>query len=506
MLRIHNSLGNRKVEFKPLKEGEVNMYLCGVTVYDTVHVGHARSYVNFDLIRRYFEYSGYDITLIQNFTDIDDKIIERSKRENRDWRELTGYYIGEYFRLLDRIGIKRASEYPRASHFIPKMIEMISALIKSENAYVTKSGDVYFDVSSFSGYGALVSKARLEQATVSRIASNERKRSEVDFALWKSAKPGEPHWASPWGNGRPGWHIECSAMSHHYFGDTFDIHAGGLDLIFPHHTNEIAQSESYTGAQMANYWLHNGFIKIDGEKMSKSLGNFISLEDAIDRHGSAALRMFFLRTHYRSPLSFDIEMVDESAAALNRFAEAISDAQTVLEHIPYSADEPNKAGRKLKTSLDSLDGKFREKMDDDFNSAAALGELFEHAQHLFSYVRSCSAPNSKGVNSELLSNASGELERLLGVLGFVVTRRQYDESALGNALKAAGFPLDKRAPLQFALDTRNRLRIEKKFDEADRVRKIITQTTGLQVKDWPFGSAVALLRIETEPVGTQETK
>lgn len=500
MLRIHNTLGNRIETFEPLNPPRLGMYVCGVTVYDTVHVGHARSYVNFDMIRRYLEYSGYQVTFVQNFTDIDDKIIEKSQREGCDWRELTEKYIGEYFALIDKLGVKRASAYPRATEFIKEMQQIIAGLIERGHAYVAPSGDVLFDISTFEGYGALVSKARLEQSAVSRIGVSEDKRNEGDFLLWKKAKPGEPKWPSPWGDGRPGWHIECSAMSLDHLGASFDIHGGGHDLIFPHHTNEIAQSECFTGQPMAKYWIHNGFIKIGDEKMSKSLGNFVTLAEAIERHGAAALRMFFLRTHYRSMLNFEIEKVDESAAAIERLREALADALVLLEHLPPSDAQPSKSGAKLIENLNALDANFRMAMDDDFNTPAALAVLFETAQSVFSYVKACGAPNAQGVNTALLKRSVDELSKYLAVLGFELASRTYDSSRLKSELAVHGFDCGEEDALSFALKMRYSLRKAKNFDAADKIRDTISSATGLAVKDWPFGSTASLIQIAVATV------
>ncbi|MFA4985701.1 MAG: cysteine--tRNA ligase [Candidatus Brocadiia bacterium] len=506
MLKVFNTLGNRIEPFEPLHPPRVGMYVCGVTVYNTVHVGHARCYVSFDLIRRYLTYRGYDVTTAQNFTDIDDKIIDRAQRENRDWRELTVFYTAEYFRMMDALGIRRADHYPRASEFIPRMLEIVETLVRKGHAYVTPSGDVYFEVATFPEYGALVAKSRLDSDTVSRVASSDEKRSHNDFALWKSAKPGEPSWDSPWGKGRPGWHIECSAMSGFYLGETFDIHGGGQDLIFPHHTNEIAQSQCFTGRPMARYWMHNGFINIDDEKMSKSLGNFITLEDALPRWGAAALRMFFLRTHYRSPQNFDADMLNESKAALGRLNEAVADAHVLLDNLPHSDCEPNKAGKKLAASMETAEGRFQEAMDDDFNSSAGLAVLFELAQDVFGYVKTGAVPKAPGVNTQLLADGVALLEKLLSVIGFYRGEVEYNHAALADALIAAGHDPLGADPLAFALARRYSLRNTRDFAAADVVRDTIMKTTGLPVKDWPFGSTASLQALVVEKITPLEEK
>ncbi|GAB4163491.1 MAG: cysteine--tRNA ligase [Planctomycetota bacterium] len=501
-MRVFNTLGNSLQEFVPVNPPKVGMYVCGVTVYDTVHVGHARCYVSFDLIRRYLEYRGYEVIHTQNFTDIDDKIINRSRTEQRDWRELTATYIREYFRYMDQLGVKRAHNYPKASETVDQMITIIQGLLDKGHAYIATNGDVYFSVQTFPGYGALVSSARLEQETVSRVAESDVKRSPNDFALWKAAKPGEPFWPSPWGNGRPGWHIECSAMTLQQYKGTFDIHGGGLDLIFPHHTNEIAQTECYTGHKTANYWLHNGFIKVDNDKMSKSLGNFITLQDAIDRHGAAALRMFFVKTHYRSPLNFDLELIDDSKGSIDRLVDAIGDAEAVMAYLGERNEELNKSGRKLSNALAELEQKFVAAMDDDFNSPAGLAVIFEFAQALFAYVRSVAAPNAAGANTSLLAQSVSLLRKLLLVLGFKTEERTYDADRLANALIQAGFAVSPGVdPLEQAVELRNLLRREKNYTSADRVRDIVSETTGLTVKDWPFGSVCSRLSliVDTDP-------
>ncbi len=499
MLKVFNTLGNPIQEFNPVHSGKVRMYVCGVTVYDTVHVGHARSYVNFDMIRRYLEYAGYSVEFVQNFTDIDDKIINRANDENRDWRELTSFYIGEYFRLMDKLGIKRASHYPKASEAVEAMIAMTAGLVEKGHAYVASNGDVYFSVASFAGYGALVSTARLQQEVVSRIGDSDLKRDPQDFALWKAAKPGEPSWDSPWGPGRPGWHIECSAMSLERFGGTFDIHGGGLDLIFPHHTNEIAQTEALTGKRMANYWLHNGFIKVGSEKMSKSLGNFITLEEAITRHGAAALRMAFVRAHYRSQFSLDIDVIDDAKAALDRLAEALGDADTLLAAMQNRSEELNKAGQKLRVRIDNARSAFRAAMDDDFNSSGAVAVLFELAQDMFAYFRSVAPSNAKGANTALIAESRELLLELLAVLGFRAQRMQLDVTAMRNALAHEGIAVETCTdPLALAVELRNLHRSQKDFAAADRVRDAVKAATGLNMKDWPFGSSVSAIEIVTD--------
>lgn len=377
-LKLYNTMTRRKEEFVPREEGHASMYACGPTVYDYFHIGNARPLIMFDVFRRYLEFRGYSVNYIVNITDIDDKIIARAAREGVDFREISRRYTEAFFDGMEKLGVREATVYPRATANIPGMIALITRLIERGHAYAA-DGDVYYDISSFSGYGKLSGRDIEGMQAGARVEVDGRKRNPLDFALWKAAKPGEPSWESPWGPGRPGWHIECSAMSMRYAGDTLDIHAGGQDLIFPHHENEVAQSEGATGKPFARYWLHNGFLDIEGEKMSKSLGNFLTVRDILEKYDPAAIRMFFLLKHYRSPIDFSEERIREAQAALERLRNAYRKAVAVLDRAGDAgiggAGDPA-AVRAIAESKTAI----VEAMDDDFNTAKAMGHLFDIAR------------------------------------------------------------------------------------------------------------------------------
>lgn len=377
-IRVYNTLSRRKEDFLPLRPAEVSMYVCGVTVYDECHLGHARAYVCFDVVRRFFRYAGYHVTYVQNFTDVDDKIIARARENapqdgdmNQLSRELAERYIDRYFQVMNALGIESASVYPRATEHIGDMIELIAKLIEKGSAYAV-DGDVFFSVASFDNYGQLSGKAIEDLRSGERVEVDVRKRSPLDFALWKSVKPGEPAWDSPWGAGRPGWHIECSAMSLKHFKGTFDIHGGGCDLIFPHHENEIAQSEAATGETFARYWMHNGFLTINQEKMSKSLGNFFTLKDIFEQFSPETVRLFLLAAHYRSPIDFSDERLKEAEEQLHRGYMMLRNAQVAL--FGWDVSESRAVDW---PELKAIQDKFIAGMCDDFNTAIAIACLFE---------------------------------------------------------------------------------------------------------------------------------
>ncbi len=374
-LYLYNTLTQQKEEFKPLKNKVVNMYVCGVTPYDEVHLGHARCYVAFDVIRRYLEYKGYTVNHIQNFTDIDDKIIKRAQEKNVQPLELAQKNIDAYFQDINALNIKPALNYPRVTEYIPDIIKIVENLVNSRHAYVV-DGDVYFRVASFPGYGKL-SKRELDQLkSGARVDIDERKESPLDFALWKKEKPGEPSWPSPWGKGRPGWHIECSAMSlGELKTDTLDIHGGGQDLIFPHHENEIAQSEAVTGKPFAKYWLHNGFVTINKEKMSKSLGNFFTLKEIYKKYDPQVVRLLLISQHYRSPIDFSESKLEEMSRAQERFTTALNNLKEAVDRM--SAAMAINEKRVPPALIAEAEAKFETAMDDDFNTAEALAVLYE---------------------------------------------------------------------------------------------------------------------------------
>jgi cysteinyl-tRNA synthetase len=404
-VRIFNTMSRAKEELAPLTPGQVRMYVCGVTVYDRSHIGHARSAMVFDVIRRYLLHKGFAVTFVKNYTDIEDKIIRRAHDEGVDWRVITERYIAAYDADMDALGVGRPDQSPKATDHIEQMIALIQRLIAAETAYVV-DGDVYFEIARFPAYGRLSGKNLDELLVGARVEVDERKRDPRDFALWKSAKPGEPSWPSPWGPGRPGWHIECSAMAMQYLGESVDIHGGGEDLVFPHHECEIAQSEACTGKVFARYWVHNGFVNMGREKMSKSLGNTLTIGDIVNRHHRDALRLFLLGTHYRNPVEWSEERVQDSARALDRFHRLFHDVQTA-----WAGDATTPA---LPAALAAFRAQFEAAMDDDFNTPQALGVLFDMTKALSEYRdRAATDPGARG------GFAAGidELRVLAGVLG-----------------------------------------------------------------------------------------
>ncbi len=382
-MNVFNTLTGKLEEFKSLNDRKVGIYACGVTVYDLCHIGHARSAVVFDVIVRYLRYKGYEVKFVKNFTDIDDKIINKAIKEGVSWKQIAEKYTEEYYKDMDRLGIERADIEPKATEHINEMIEMIQTLINKGYAYEIEeeqAKSVYFSVEKFPEYGKLSKKKIDELMSGARIEVDERKKSPLDFALWKASKPGEPWWDSPWGRGRPGWHIECSAMSIKYLGETFDIHGGGADLIFPHHENEIAQSEAFTGKLFAKYWIHNGFVTIHKEKMSKSLGNVLNIRDLLDIYDAEALRLFLLSSHYRSPVEFAHEYIKEAEATVDRVYSTIlriEDFEKVETKTKSSTEF-----KKIESMLENLKPEFDNAMDDDFNTAKALGILFEFIKEI----------------------------------------------------------------------------------------------------------------------------
>lgn len=447
-MKVFNTLSGRKEEFRP--EGEtVTMYVCGVTVYDDCHIGHAMSYVVFDVIRRYLEFKGYKVKYVQNFTDIDDKIINRAQQLGMPALELAEKYISEYFRDMDALNVKRADVYPRATEEIPKIIEVIQGLITKGYAYES-GGSVYFRVRSFPDYGKLSHQSLDEM--ISRGSPEEgEKEFPLDFALWKATKPGEPSWASPWGEGRPGWHIECSAMALRYLGDSFDIHGGGQDLIFPHHENEITQAESFTGvAPFARYWLHNGLLQMGEDKMSKSLGNLITVKEALERCSPDAVRLFILGSHYRSPLTYSEEALEAAETGIERLRQAVRDRV--------------ETGRKAVLDSEPFKRRFTESMDDDFNAAQAIAVLFELAREI-----------NRAREEELdVAEAQDTLTELARVLGFTLE-------------EPAKPLLDAKPFIELLISVRNDLRQAKEWQLADKIRSQLVEL-GITLEDTSRGT------------------
>ncbi|MCD2348417.1 cysteine--tRNA ligase [Clostridium guangxiense] len=373
-MKIFNTMTRQKEKFVPITPGEVKMYVCGPTVYDFFHIGNARTFVIFDTVRRYLEYKGYKVSYIQNFTDIDDKLIKRANEEGTTLKELGERFIGEYYKDADALHIERATCNPRATEFVQEIIRFISDLIERGYAYEV-DGDVYFNTKSFKGYGKLSGQNLEDLQSGARIGVDERKKDPMDFALWKNKKPGEPAWESPWGEGRPGWHIECSCMSSKLLGETIDIHAGGMDLVFPHHENEIAQSEARSGKKFANYWMHSAYLNINNKKMSKSLKNFFTTREILEEYDAEVVRMFLLSAQYRTPLNFTKELLNSAKLSMERLYNSISNLESLYDEVKNEkvTDEESKYIK----IIDEYKEKFESRMDDDFNTADAISVIFE---------------------------------------------------------------------------------------------------------------------------------
>ncbi|MDU5260985.1 MAG: cysteine--tRNA ligase, partial [Clostridium celatum] len=373
-MKIYNSLTRKKEEFIPLNPGKVNMYVCGPTVYNYFHIGNGRTFIVFDTIRRYMEYRGYEVNFVQNFTDIDDKMINKANEENTTVKEIGDKYICEYYKDADGLNIKRATTNPRATEYISEIIEFVSGLIEKGYAYEV-NGDVYFRTKKFEGYGQLIGQNLDDLQAGARINVDERKEDPMDFAIWKAQKPGEPAWECPWGLGRPGWHIECSCMAKKLLGDTIDIHAGGMDLAFPHHENEIAQSEALTGKKFAKYWMHAAFLNVNNQKMSKSLNNFLTARDALKQYDADVIRFLMLSGHYRIQLNFSSELLESAKASVERLYNAIGNLENLISEVKNEKMTDEEV--KYLESLDAYRQRYIEKMDDDFNTADAISVLFD---------------------------------------------------------------------------------------------------------------------------------
>jgi cysteinyl-tRNA synthetase len=466
-LRIYNTLMRDKELFEPLVPGQVRMYVCGITAYDRCHIGHARSAIVFDVVRRYLEYRGYRVTFVKNFTDVDDKIIRRANAEGVSPLEVSDRFIAAYREDMAALGVRPADVEPQATAYIPQMIRLIERLIAKGVAYVV-DGDVYFEVRRFPRYGQLSGKPLDELLVGARVEVDERKRDPRDFALWKSAKPDEPSWASPWGPGRPGWHIECSAMSMEHLGESLDIHGGGEDLIFPHHESEIAQSEAATERPFVRYWIHNGFVNLGAEKMSKSLGNILTIKELVKRHDPEALRLYLLGTHYHNPLEFSEERVHESASALERLRRLPQEMERLAPVTPSGGPDGG-----LPRQVAELCGRFEAAMDDDFNTAQAVGVLFDLARVLHAYVdlvergERAVAPLVDGV---------GVLVRLSNVLGLLERSPVRPE-----------MPLELRERIEALITERDAARKRRDWRRADEIRAEI-ESLGALVEDAPSGT------------------
>ena len=457
-MQIYNTMTRRKEELVPLVPGQISMYACGPTVYNYFHIGNARPFIVFDTLRRYLEYRGYNVRFVQNFTDIDDKMIRRANEEGTTVKALGERFIAEYYHDADALGVRRASANPRATEHIGEIIALVRTLIEKGNAYATPEGDVYFSVRSFPGYGKLSGQNIDDLENGARVDPDEAKRDPLDFALWKAEKPGEPSWDSPWGKGRPGWHIECSAMSMSILGETFDIHGGGQDLIFPHHENEIAQSEAATGHPFARYWMHNGYINVDNQKMSKSLNNFFTVRDIAKEFDLEAVRMFMLSVQYRNPVNFSRDMILQSQSALERL-------RTAKERLAEAQLAPSETAEDAAfvAQLSDFKARFCEAMDDDLNTADAIGVLFDFARAANTFV---TEPRGKAA----VEAARALYSELTGVLGLLLSE------------KAEEFP---KEALEL-LEERQAVRKAKNFTRADEIRDALKEM-GYTVEDTANG-------------------
>jgi cysteinyl-tRNA synthetase len=469
-LRVYNTLAGKKEEFVPQVPGKVSMYVCGVTVYDHCHIGHARANVVFDVIFRYLRHSGYEVTYVRNYTDVDDKIINRANREGVDFREITERFIKEFDRDMAQLGVAIPTCQPRATEHIDDIIKIVQTLVDKGFAYPS-GGDVYFDVETYKDYLKLSKRNLDDMKAGARIEIDERKNHPMDFVLWKEAKPGEPSWDSPWGKGRPGWHIECSAMSMRFLGETIDIHGGGKDLVFPHHENEIAQSEAATGRPFVKYWLHNGFVNINSEKMSKSLGNFFTIKEVLERYDAEALRFFLITAHYRSPLDFSDQNVTEAESGLDRIYSALAKIDEIIVGVSNEQLTVKKANLKeieqeLLEKVENFSSRFREAMDDDFNTAQVLG-------HIFDLVRSVNRvlAESGKISADLkmiLAKARSVLDEAGEVLGIFRTRPDvYLENARERKLGELGI---SREEIERLIEERTTARKSRDFARSDEIR------------------------------------
>lgn len=473
-IRVYNTMTRDKSLFHPVTPGEVKIYVCGVTPYNHPHIGNARPAVTWDVIRRYLQYIGYKVTLIQNFTDVDDKIINKANAEGTTWKVISDRYIDAYFQVIDALHVRRADKYPRVSGHMDDIIAMVQTLIDKGHAYVLDN-DVYYDISTFADYGELSGRNVEDMLAGARVQVNEGKRNPGDFAVWKGAKPGEPAWDSPWGPGRPGWHIECSAMSIHYLGKTFDFHGGGSDLIFPHHENEIAQSEGCTGCTFVHYWMHNGFITINQEKMSKSLNNFFLVKDVLEKYSGDALRFFLLSTHYRSPLDFSDDRLEEAETNMARLTDVIGRIRELAEKEGHEASEASAA---LSAAAEKAMKDFHDAMDDDFNTGLASSTVFDLAKAINIYYTAVQG-GTAGIDSDAVALAMKNLKEIMDVLGILegAWSRRRDAADDGDFLKL----------MQVILDIRQEARAGKQYAIADKIRDKLAEMD-IVIEDTPSGA------------------
>ena len=471
-IKVYNTLKREKQIFKPIEEGKVKIYVCGVTPYNHPHIGNARPAVTWDIIRRYLEYIGYHVDFIQNFTDVDDKIINKANAEKSDWKTVSTRYIDAYFKVMDALHIRRADIYPYVSKHMEDIIDMVKTLIEKGHAYVL-GNDVYYDISTFKDYCKLSGRKVEDMLAGARVMVNTAKRNPGDFALWKGAKPGEPFWESPWGNGRPGWHIECSVMSTHYLGATFDFHGGGSDLIFPHHENEIAQSEGATGQKFVKYWLHNGFITINSEKMSKSLNNFFLVKDVLEKYSGDALRYFLLSTHYRSPLDFSDERLEEAEKNMSKLKDVIARIKEMEKE--EGKVETNESVSLKKAAARTIE-EFRQAMNDDFNTGLATGVLFDFVKDINIYYNAINS--GVAIDKEAVIEAKETFKTILDILGILESEWNTQESYAGS---------DYDALMEMILSVRETARKEKQYKLADEIRDKLAEL-GIIVEDSATGA------------------
>jgi len=497
-LRIYNTLTGKKEEFVALHEKRIGMYVCGVTVYDLSHIGHARSTIIFDMIYRYLRYHGYEVTYVRNFTDIDDKIIKRANEEGVDYKTIAEKYIGEFNIDMGRFGLEKPSVEPKATEHITEMIRLIATLVEREYAYPA-GGDVFFSVERFEDYGKLSKRNLEEMQAGARVEVDEKKKNPLDFALWKASKPGEPFWESPWGKGRPGWHIECSVMSQKYLGETLDIHGGGKDLIFPHHENEIAQSEAATGKPFVRYWIHNGFVNMNKEKMSKSLGNILTLKEIFKDWRPEVIRLFLLSHHYRSPVDFSFDSLSEAKSGLDRFYATLKAIQDEMvkpkgEGLPCEEIKYTSQGRgggdktsiinECHQALESFKIRFEEAMDDDFNTAQALGYFYD----LQTYLNTLLDISKGHPTEEIISLLKKGLDHFSN-MGWIFGLFQEDPEVYLREQKKEGLNrlnLSEEEILKL-IEDRNVARKEKNWKKADEIRNDLL-SRGILLEDTPSGT------------------
>ncbi|GAB6101927.1 cysteine--tRNA ligase [Thermococcus atlanticus] len=467
-IRVYNTLTKQKEEFRPLRKGEVRMYVCGPTVYDYTHLGHARTYIAFDVIRRYLEHRGYTVLMVMNFTDIDDKIIRRANETGEDPKELAEKFLKYFLEDMAALKVKPADIYPRVTEHIEDIIDFVKKLEEKGYAYEGSDG-VYFEVQRFREYGKLSGIKLEELRKGARVEPGEGKKNPEDFALWKKAKPGEPKWESPWGEGRPGWHIECSTMSTKYLGESFDIHGGGNDLIFPHHENEIAQTEACTGHEWVHYWLHTGFLMVNGEKMSKSLGNFVTIREMLERYDPEVIRLFVLQRHYRSPLDYTEEGMEHARNNLERLYNTLENIRIALEKAEISftwGREEFEAYEAMRNARE----KFYEAMDDDFNTAEAMKAVFEVSGAVNRYLSRVEKPKES-----ILRKAMEFFKAVSEVFG--IFEDYFREQKAG----------EEEALIELLIEVRAQLRKERNFALADKIRAQLREL-GIQLEDTPKGT------------------